>query len=107
MEYDLSYHYKIGQKTKHFLFAPENRIIDPDDFTPYMKKLKPKKYTRTKKPIFDWTHKKKFLVPPWMRKLFVRHGMVIDKVHEIISFKQSDWLEKNISFDTQKRKKQV
>ena len=31
--------------------------------------------------------------------------MVIDKVHEIISFKQSKWLEKYINFNTQKRKK--
>ena len=31
--------------------------------------------------------------------------MVVEKIHEIISFKQSRWLEKNISFNTQKRNK--
>ena len=31
--------------------------------------------------------------------------MTIEKIHEIISIKQSKWLEKNISFDTQKRNK--
>ena len=29
--------------------------------------------------------------------------MVVEKIHEIISFKQSKWLEKYISFNTQKR----
>ena len=29
--------------------------------------------------------------------------MIVDKIHEIISFKQSEWLEKNESFSTQKR----
>ena len=29
--------------------------------------------------------------------------MIVDKAHEIISFKQSKWLEKYISFTTQKR----
>ena len=29
--------------------------------------------------------------------------MVVDKVHEIISFKQNKWLEKYINFNTQKR----
>ena len=29
--------------------------------------------------------------------------MRVDKIPEIISFKQSDWLEKYISFNTQKR----
>ena len=31
--------------------------------------------------------------------------MVVEKIHEIISFKQSKWLEKYISFNTQKRNK--
>ena len=31
--------------------------------------------------------------------------MIVDKIHEIISFKQSKWLEKNISSNTQKRNK--
>ena len=38
-----------------------------------------------------------------MSKFYVRNGMVFDKVHEIISFKQSKWLEKYISFNKQKR----
>ena len=29
--------------------------------------------------------------------------MVIEKIHEIISFKQSKWLEKIVSFNTPKR----
>ena len=38
-----------------------------------------------------------------MSKFFTRQGMVVHKVHEIISFKQSKWLEKYISFNTQNR----
>ena len=40
-----------------------------------------------------------------MLKFCVRHGMVVKKIHEIISFKQSKWLESYISFNTQKRNK--
>ena len=29
-----------------------------------------------------------------MVKFYVRDGMIVDKIHEIISFKQSKWLEK-------------
>ena len=36
-------------------------------------------------------------------KFYVRQGTVFDKVHEIVSFGQSRWLEKCISFITQKR----
>ena len=38
-----------------------------------------------------------------MLKFFARRGMVVEKFHEIISFKQSNCLEKHISFTTQKR----
>ena len=38
-----------------------------------------------------------------MLKFYVRHGMVVEKIHEITSFKRSKWLEKYINFNTQKR----
>ena len=34
---------------------------------------------------------------------YVRHGMIFDKIHEMISFKQSKWLGKYIKINTQKR----
>ena len=37
-------------------------------------------------------------------KSYVRNGRVADKVHERVSFKKSKWLERYISFNTQKRK---
>ena len=40
-----------------------------------------------------------------MLKFYVRHGMIVEKIHEIISFKQSKWLEKYIRFNTQNRNK--
>ena len=40
-----------------------------------------------------------------MSKFYVRHGIVVVKIHEIFSFKQSRWLEIYISFNTQKRTK--
>ena len=67
--------------------------------------LKPKSYTKSKNLICDWSDKKKYLIHYRMLKFNVRHGMVIEKIHEIISFKQSKCLENYISFNTQKRNK--
>ena len=66
-------------------------------------KKKPKSYTKSKKLICDWTDKKKYLVHYRMFNFYVRHGMIVEKIHEKISFKQSRWLQKHISFNTQKR----
>ena len=56
-----------------------------------MNKIKPKKYTKPKKLICDWTDKKKYLIHHRMLKFYVRHGMIVVKIHEFISFKQSKW----------------
>ena len=105
IEADLRYPDIIKGKTKNFPFAPENKKIDSNDFSDYMKTIKPDIYTQTKKLICDWSDEKNYLVLLRMLKFYVRHGMIIDKVHTVISFKQSTWLEKYISFNTQKRNK--
>ena len=38
-----------------------------------------------------------------MLKFYVRHGIVVEKIYEKISFKQSKWLKEYVSFNTQKR----
>ena len=37
-----------------------------------------------------------------MLKFYVRHGKVVENIHEIISYKQSKWFEKYMDFNTQK-----
>ena len=70
-----------------------------------MKQIQPENYAKSKKLLCDWTDKKNYLVHYRMLKFYVRHGMIVDKIHEIISFKQSKWLQKYINFNTQKRNK--
>ena len=70
-----------------------------------MNKMKPKTFTKAKKFLCDWSDEKNYLAHYKMLKLFVRHGMIVDKVHEIIRFKQSKWLENYIDFNTQIRNK--
>ena len=70
-----------------------------------MKSIKPENYTKSNKLICDWSDKKNYLIHYRMLKFYVRHGMIVEKIHEIISFKQSRWLEGYFSFNTQKRNK--
>ena len=69
-----------------------------------MKAIKPKKYTKSKKLLCVWTDEKNYLFHYRMLKFYVRHGVVVDKIHETISFKQSKWWENYISFNTPKLK---
>ena len=105
VEVDLKYPDNIKEKTKNYPFAPVNEKVNPDNFSDYMKSIKPKTYTQTKKLACDWSDKENYLVHYRMLKFYFRRGMIIDKVHELFSFKQSRWLENYISFNTQKRNK--
>ena len=105
IEVDLRYPDSIKKKLKKFPICLENIIIPKEKYNDYMNSIKPRKYTKSKKLICDWTDKKKYLIHYRMLKFYVRHGMIVEKIHEIISFKQSKCLENYISFDTQKRNK--
>ena len=70
-----------------------------------MKKITRNSFTRAKKLLCDWSDQKNYLVHFRMLKFYVRHAMVVEKVQEIISFKQCKWLEKCINFNTQKGNK--
>ena len=105
LEVDLKYPDNIKQKTKYFPFCPENKKIDPNKYNEYMKSIKPENYTKSKKLICDWSDEKKYLIHYRMLKFYTRHGIIVEKIHEIISFKQSRWLEGYISFNTQIKNK--
>ena len=107
VEFDLIYPNNIKEKTKNFPFAPVNKKICPDVFNDYMKEIRPDTCVQSSKLICDWSDKKHYLVHYRMLKFYLRHAMIVDKVHNIISFRQSRWLEKYINFNTQKRNQAV
>ena len=94
IEVDLRYPDNTKEKTRNFPFAPENKKINPDSFADYMKEIKSHTFTQTKKLISDWSDKKNDLVHYVMLKFYVRHGMEVENVHTVISFKQSKLSEK-------------
>ena len=58
VEVDLRYPDNKKEKTKNFPFCPANKIIPKDKWNDHMKKIKPKKDTKAKTLLCDWTDKK-------------------------------------------------
>ena len=100
---DLIYPDNIQDKSKKFPFCPENKIIDPDSFTEYMKENVPKPYRPTSKLVCDQTNNDLYIVQYTYLKFHVRMGLTISKLHRIVSFDQTPWLEKYIDYNTKKR----
>ena len=74
LKVDLGYPNKGRQKTRHFPFALEIKLISTNVFNDYMKKIEPKNYKSHKKLICDGTDKKKYLIHYRMLKFYVKHG---------------------------------
>ena len=55
-----------------------------------MNENKPNIYTQNKKLFCDWTDETNYLIHNRMLKVYIRHGMLVDEVHEVISFRQSE-----------------
>ena len=83
---DLIYPDIIEYKSKNFPFCPENKTINPDNYTEYMKEHKPQPHRPTSKLICDQTNKEYYIVHYRNLKFYLRMGMIINKVHRIISF---------------------
>ena len=62
LKVDLKNPDNIKEKTKNFPFCPENKKYNPDKYNEYIKKIKPKNYTKSKKLIYEYTDKKKYLI---------------------------------------------
>ena len=100
---DLIYPDKIKYKSKNFPFCPENKTINPDNYTEYMKEHEPNPHRPTSKLVCDQTNKEYYIVHYRNLKFYLRMGTIIKKVHRIVSFDQSPWLAKYIDYNTQKR----
>ena len=107
IEVDLTYPNNIKEKTKNFPFAPVNKEINPDNFNDYMKEIRPDTYMQSSKLVCDWSDKENYLIHYRLLKFYIRYGMVVDKIHNIKSFRQSSRIEKYINFNTQKRNQAV
>ena len=106
-EVDLNYPDNTKEQSKNFPFAPVNEKINPDDFSEYMKENIPDNFTQNKKLLCDWSDKINYLIDYRVSKFYVRHGMIVDKVHDILSVRKSRWLEEYINFINQKRNQAV
>ena len=100
---DLKYPDNIKYKTKNFPLCPENKTINPDNYTEYMREHAPNPNRPTSKLICDHTNKEYYIVHYRNLKFYLRMGMILKKVHRIVSFDQSPWLKPYIDYNTQKR----
>lgn len=107
LEVDLAYPDRLHDLHSDFPLAPERTFVTEDMLSPYSKTLQTQldiSQTKVSKLLTTLNDKTKYTVHYRTLKLYLELGLVLNKVHRVLVFKQSPWLKPFIDFNTDKRK---
>ena len=106
LEVDLKYPKELHKLHNDYPLAPEKRIVTIDMLSKYCKEITDEyviKVGDVKKLIPNLGNKTKYLVHYRNLQLYLSLGMKLTKIHRVLHFKQADWMNKYIDFNTKKR----
>ena len=93
---------ELHNKHDDYTLAPESIVIDSSMHSPTQTSVYPKSHPQ-KKLTPNLMDKSRYVVPYRNLKLYKQLGLVITKIHGVLTFKQSPWLKKYIDFNTHRR----
>ena len=107
-EVDLHYPQHVHDKLSDLPPAPENVTVTEDMLSQIQKKLYDSHYSNktfktTRKLIPSLLDKTNYIIHETVLKQCIELGLVVRKVHSIVSFEQEPWLKSYIDFNTSKR----
>lgn len=109
LEVDLEYPKELHDLHNDLPFCPTNKPPpDPSAYTRFLFKkhgFNSENIFKMKKLILDLTDKKNYICHYAYLQVALKHGLVLKKVHRVMSFKQSKWLKPYVDFNTEKRSK--
>jgi hypothetical protein len=103
LEVDLDYPESLHDLHNDYPLAPESVLITEDMLSDFCKSFKQKHFD-SKKLVPNLRNKTKYTVHYRNLKLYVSLGMVLTKIHRVLSFSQKAWMKPYIDFNTEKRK---
>ncbi len=107
LEVDLEYTDK--ERTRRFPLAPEQYVSTLEDLSDYQKNLLPKdehgnpKKLKVPKLTCNLRDKEHYVVHYSNLQFYLKMGMKLKRVHQVIKFNQRPWLKEYIDMNTQKR----
>ena len=107
MEVDLEYSENLHDSHKIYSLAPEKIKIKEEMLSPYCLEIKKKNDIKSgdiNKLTPKLKSKKNYVVDYRNLQYYLWQGLILKKVHRILEFKQSAWMELYINFNSQKIK---
>ncbi|XP_029348118.1 uncharacterized protein LOC115034800 [Acyrthosiphon pisum] len=94
---------KIGFSLEVDALYPQS-LHDEHNELPYLPERMVPPGSKIKKLIANLQHKKKYVVHYMALKQALKAGLILEKVHRVLQFNQSPWLQKYIELNTKMRK---
>ena len=107
LEVDLIYPKELHDIHNDYPLAVECKYIKKEDISPYNKQFledHDETFKSTRKLCPDLRDKKKYVCSLKNLKFFMRHGLILERIHRILAADQSNFLNPYIEFNSQKRK---
>jgi hypothetical protein len=105
-EVDLTYPQELHDLHNDYPLAVEKKIVTKDQLSPYCVDVMNKnniKMTKIEKLIPSLENKTKYVVHYRNLKKYIELGLIVTKIHRVLSFSQSAWLKQYIDFNSKKR----
>ena len=106
LEVDLKYPSELHDLHNHYPLAPEELRVNSDMLSDYclkIAKIYGVKVGDVAKLIPNLRDKSCYVLHYRVLQLYVSLGLVVERVHKVLKFKQSDWLKSFVLFNTEKR----
>ncbi len=107
LELDLEYPEELHDLHSDFPLAPEKTVVEELWLSPYQKALRNRMRTNVQKSkkLLQTLHKKfNYTVHYRTLQLYVQLGLKITKVHRVLQFRQSKWLQPYVTYNGELRK---
>ena len=104
-EVDLRYPKQLHDTHNDYPLAPERLQIDQSMLSPFQKSRFPASLIKDAQTKLtpNLRDKEKYVVHYRNLKFYIQHGLIVTKIHRVLKFKQSPWLQQYIDYNTKCR----
>ena len=104
VECDLKYPSELHDLHSDYPMAPEHLTVSPDMLSDFCREIKAENWKPMQKLVPNLFDKINYVCHYRNLQFYVKHGLVLSKIHRVISFDQNPWLEPWIAYCTERRK---
>jgi len=104
VECDLQYPPELHDLHSDYPMAPKHLPVSPDMLSDFCHEIKAENWKPMQKLVPNLLNKTNYVCHYRNLQFYIKHGLVLSKIHRVISFDQRPWLKPWIDYCTERRK---